>query len=326
MPIESADNQVKSYRYLRIAMVGLLLALAAAVFYQRSQQGSFLGSVSAYYYTPAQAVFVGALIGLGVSMIALRGMNDAEDTFLNLGGMFAILVALVPTGRGPVFDEAVQACQKSGGTLLTQRASKGLDCPTVRALETAARANVENNMAALLSVSGLALILAGVILFESRTAKSGTPGRRWVLAGFFMAALLWLGGLIALAASVSWLTANAHYIAAGGLLLCILLVAGANAHRRQEKPSRGIVPKVDVLKSPRAYLYTWIAGAMLIGAGVLIVLWQTNVISLFWVEISVAFLFILFWTVQTVELEAARTGATSATTSDSASATATTTP
>jgi hypothetical protein len=88
MPVESAETQAKSYRYLRIAMVGLLLALAAAVFYQSSQQGSFLASVSAYYYTPAQAVFVGALIGLGASMIALQGMNQPEDVFLNLGGMF----------------------------------------------------------------------------------------------------------------------------------------------------------------------------------------------------------------------------------------------
>ena len=55
MPIESAGTQAKSYRYLRIAMAGLLIALAAAVFYQSSQQGSFLASVSAYYYTPARS-------------------------------------------------------------------------------------------------------------------------------------------------------------------------------------------------------------------------------------------------------------------------------
>jgi hypothetical protein len=49
MSIESAKTQAQSYRYLRIAMIGLLLALAAAVFYQSSQQDSFLASVSAYY-------------------------------------------------------------------------------------------------------------------------------------------------------------------------------------------------------------------------------------------------------------------------------------
>jgi hypothetical protein len=143
MSIESAETQAKSYRYLRIAMIGLLLALAAAVFYQSSQQDSFLASVSAYYYTPAQAIFVGALIGLGASMIALQGMNDAEDVFLNLGGMFAIVVAIVPTGRGADFNSAVRACRASGGTLLTHQASTNLDCPGVLALQDATRANVE---------------------------------------------------------------------------------------------------------------------------------------------------------------------------------------
>jgi hypothetical protein len=236
-------------------------------------------------------------------MIALQGMNDAEGTFLNLGGIFAIVVALVPTGRGADFQTAVQACRKSGGTLLTQRASKNLDCPTVRALEDATRANVENNVAALLIVGGLALVLAGIILFKARMANRGTPGRRWVLAAFSAAVLIWLCGLIAFAVSVDWLAGNAHYIAAGGLLLCILLIAGANAHRREERPSAGVVLKREVLKSPRAYRYTWIAGGMLVGTGVLILLRLTNVISLFLVEILVAALFILFWTVQTIELE-----------------------
>jgi hypothetical protein len=238
--IESPEIQAVSYRYLRIAMVGLLLALAAAVFYQSAQQDSFLASVSAYYYTPAQAVFVGALIGLGASMIALQGTNDAEDVFLNLGGMFAIVVAIVPTGRGADFRTAVQACRESGGTLLTHQASKNLDCPGVLALRDATRANVENNMAALLAVGGLALVLAAVFVFKDWTAKRGTKGRGWVLAGFFAAVLVWLGGLIALAASVGWLADNAHYIATIGLLLGILAVAGANAHRRGERPSVGV--------------------------------------------------------------------------------------
>jgi hypothetical protein len=304
MPVESAETQAKSYRYLRIAIVGLLLALAAAVFYQSSQQGSFLASVSAYYYTPAQAVFVGALIGLGASMIALQGMNQPEDVFLNLGGMFAIVVAIVPTGRGADFRTAVQACRESGGTLLTHQASKNLDCPGVLALRDATMANVENNMAALLAVGGLALVLAGVFLLKGWTAKRRTKGREWVLGGFFAAVLLWLGGLVGLAAAVDWLADNAHYIAAGGLLLGILAVAGANVHRRRERPSMRAILRGDVLKAPRRYLYTWVAGAMLVIAGVLIVLRAAfNAISLFWVEILVAFLFVLFWVVQTVELE-----------------------
>lgn len=286
-----STEQAKSYRYLRIAMVGLLLALAAAVFYQSIQQDSILSSVSAYYYTSARAVFTGALIGLGACMIALQGMNDAENTFLNLGGILAIVVALVPTGRGPDFQTALQACQKKGGALITAQQGSKLHCLTVQALENATRANVENNMAALLIVGGLALILAGFILFKGGTDKKRAPGRGWVLAGFFVAVLLWLGGLAALAASVAWLADNGHYIAAGGLLVCILAVAGANAFWERSK-------------SRRAYLYPWVAGIMLVVAIVFIVLWLTNVISLFLVEIVVAGLFAVFWVVQTWEIEA----------------------
>ena len=56
------------------------------------------------------------------------------------------------------------------------------------------------------------------------------------------------------------------------------------------------------LQSPREYYYTWVAVAMLAGAAVLIALWLADVVSLFWVEILVALLFIAFWTAQTVEL------------------------
>lgn len=61
--------------------------------------------------------------------------------------------------------------------------------------------------------------------------------------------------------------------------------------------------KVNVLKSPQKYSYTWTAIAMLVVAGVLIVLWLANVISLFWVEILVALLFVIFWIAQTIDLE-----------------------
>lgn len=301
--IESTQIQAMSYRYLRIALIGLLLALAAAVFYQSSQQDSFLASVSAYYYTPAQAVFVGALVGLGASMIALQGMTPPEDVFLNLGGMFAIVVAIIPTGRGADFRTAVQACRESGGALLTQRASPRLDCPTVQALEDATRANVENNMAALLIVGGLAIVLTAAILGKGWRAERGAEGRWWVVAGSVAAFAAWLGGLIVFLVSVDWLAGHAHYIAAIGLLLSILAVAGANARRRGQGPGAAGVARRDILKSPGTYPYVWTAIAMLVLSGGLIVLWLVNAVSLFWVEISVAFLFAFFWTVQTVELE-----------------------
>jgi hypothetical protein len=292
MPDQSPQVQAQSYRYLRAAMIGLLVALAAAVFYQTAKQGSFLSSVSAYYYTSAQAVFVGALIGLGVSMIALQGLSGPEDLFLNLGGVFAIVVAIVPTARGADFQTALRACQKSGEALLSSRATPRADCPTLQALEQATRDNVENNVAAALIVGGLALIVCAAILLRDRRSTSA-----WAVAGFLAALTVWALGLAALAVSVDWLAGHAHYIAAGGLLLAIILVAAANARRRQEKPT-----VTRVLASPREYYYTWVAVALLVGSVLLIALWQAGVITLFWVEILVALLFIAFWTAQTIEL------------------------
>src|SRR5215471_18859647 len=106
-----SDTEVKSYRYLRTAMVGLLIGLGAAVIYQTGHQGFLLDSVSAYYYTPAQAMFVGGLIGLGACMIALKGTTPLEDISLNLGGMFATVVAIVPTARSADYAAAVHACE-----------------------------------------------------------------------------------------------------------------------------------------------------------------------------------------------------------------------
>jgi hypothetical protein len=292
--IPDAEIQAASYRYLRIGLVALLLALGAAVGYQSIQQGFALASVSAYYYTPAQAIFVSALIGLGVCMIALQGLTYPEDVFLNLGGMFAMVVAVVPTSRGADFSTALQACRKVGGTL-NQGAAGKPDCPSVLALQNATIANVENNMAALLIVGGLAFVLVAILLYRKRRVIPAGSVRGWVLGGFAAALLIWLGALVALLASAEWLAGNAHYIAAAGLLACILLVAFFNARRWNSQQAAQTSP----VRNP----YAVVAAVMLAGAAVLIVLWLINAISLFWVEIVVALLFAIFWATQTISIE-----------------------
>lgn len=95
-------------------------------------------------------------------MIALKGTTPVEDVFLNLGGAFAAVVAIVPTARDADYQAAIRACKEAGTPLLTDRASTKLDCPTAQALADATRANVENNLSALLVVGALALI-AGLL-------------------------------------------------------------------------------------------------------------------------------------------------------------------
>ena len=94
---ELVSFAVKSYRYLRLSIVVVVAALLAAVVIERIDAGCWQDSISAYYYTPAHAVFVGALVAIGVCLIAVKGSTDLDDVLLNVAGMLAAIVAFVPT-------------------------------------------------------------------------------------------------------------------------------------------------------------------------------------------------------------------------------------
>jgi hypothetical protein len=87
-----------------------------------------------------------------------------------------------------------------------------------------------------------------------------------------------------------------HNIAAISLAVCIIAVAGANAYRRKEAPIQGGL-------HPIRFLYSWIAAGMLVISITLLVLAMTGVITVFWLELSVAVMFIIFWIAQTIQLE-----------------------
>ena len=104
---------VQTYRYLRGAMVGLLLALLLSVVLQwwlGTDRSCWLGSISAYYFTPARTVVVGTLCALGIALIAYEGHSPEENVLLDFSGFMALLVAAVPTVPDPrcgpsAFDE-----------------------------------------------------------------------------------------------------------------------------------------------------------------------------------------------------------------------------
>lgn len=312
----------RTYRYVRASMVGVLLALATAVVDQSVLQGRLLASISAYYYTPAQAVFVGALVGLGLAMVALKGTTTVEDVLLNLGGMLAMVVAVVPTSRGADFRAAVQACRAYDGTGLTGRATSGLDCPTVTSLVAATRANVQNNMVALL-VTG-ALGLAATLLFawiDQRRRGVPAPGaaprrslarpRMWgaLTWGFGPAVLLYLVVLVTFMTSITWFIAHAHYMAAAGLFLCIVAIVVANAVRKNRDADAGA--SIPELVREKGRWYLALAVVMVVVAVLLGVLVAIGVMILFWLEAALVVLFAVFWVAQTWEQwEASPVGAT----------------
>jgi hypothetical protein len=305
------DVRERTYTFLRMALVALLVSLGVAVIWQTYRQGwRLLDSVSAYYYTPAQGIFVGALIGLGACMIALRGGNTPEEVFLNLGGMFAAGVAVVPTARGADYRTAIEACRQADSPLLTQKGTIGFDCPTVRALEEATRANVENNVVALLVVGALALAATWLLASRDTSPGGGTRGLafRW---GFWTSAALLAVTAVLLWANLDVVIANYHYVCAIGLFVCIVAVALSNAVRRQgiEVAGFGLAMAVPGMRAGvtalrpepgrRPDLYAGLAWALLAVAVVGVIAVRAGVVSLFWLELVAALLFILFWLAQT---------------------------
>jgi len=94
MPLISTSTQ-RTYRYVRLGIIGAVLALAVAVGQVIATRGP-LQSISASFYTPARGVFVGALFAVSLALVALSG-HSVERALLDLAALFAPVIAIVPT-------------------------------------------------------------------------------------------------------------------------------------------------------------------------------------------------------------------------------------
>jgi hypothetical protein len=264
---DSASNEVKTYRYLRLGMVVLLAGLACAVVIEWGDTGRrcFQTSISAYYYTPAQGIFVATLVAIGVCMVVIKGNTDGEDVLLNIGGMLAPVVAFVPTpNKGNCYSVEVNVGERGP--------------------------NVANNMAALFLVGVIALVVTVAIARHARGNPRDVAGVTLVVV------------LMAVAVFFFWkhrefFLNNAHYTAANTMFLCIIAVVVWNA-REYGKLGTGVSQHAWVNR------YGLIAAAMIITAGGMyaamkIFDWDHGVL---WIEGSLILLFAIFWIFQTHEL------------------------
>ena len=92
------DHILKTYSLLRIgmALIGILFPLV--LWWVGLFRGVELqGSISAYYHTPMRDVFVGSLCAIGVFLYFYKGVTKDENIALNFAGIFAVLIALLPT-------------------------------------------------------------------------------------------------------------------------------------------------------------------------------------------------------------------------------------
>ncbi len=264
-PVSQAKEEyaIKTWRYLRLAMVVLVAGLFVSIAVERLEvsPGCWQTSISGYYYTPVQGYFVGALAAIGVCLFCLKGSTDIEDVLLNLAGMFAPFVAFVPTpGTG--------TCASVLGTMRDRDV------------------NVNNNVKALLAVGTIGLFIIAARGLRNRASRAA-------VRGFLVAAVAWLAAALSFFLARDAFVDNAHYVAAVAMFICFLVVVGLNAWAFKRK-TRATTARNR---------YGAIATAMLASSAIIIALglsgWDYYVLAIEFVLIT---LFAVFWIIQTQEL------------------------
>ena len=274
---------VETTQYLRMGRAAGAVGRGAAVVVEHARSGSggrhcWQESISAYYYTPAGAFFVAALVTIGISLIALKGSTEIEDVLLNCAGFFAPVVAFVPTpNRG-----------RCG--VITDTANRNL--------------NIANNITAMLIMAGVALVVLAALKVRSGHVPGGGPGparrvaRRIARVGFALAVVLYAGLWAVFEGNRTWFAANAHSTAAITMFAFIFLVVADNAvNLYWTRSARG--GRVHVLNR-----YSWIAIAMVAGFAAVAIRSRVATFShaTIWLETVMITLFVIFWVTQTHEL------------------------
>lgn len=273
------DTTRKSYRYLRVSVVALALLLTTSLVLEIVRRsGEELGSISAYYYSPARSILVGALVATGPPLIAIKGRRGWEDVLLDLAGMVVPLVALVPASR----DLGAGAC------------GPDLD----RCIPPDLVPAVQNNVTALLVLGAAGLV------FAWWSAGRGAGRDRAATAGLVAATGVWCATVLWFWFGRAGFLANAHYVSAVVFFLLIAAVAFLNG---QLAPRRRNVPLVAPQRYGQAYrtigglmVLTILTAAVLFSGSSLTgrQLWPSTT---FVVEAVLMVLFVVFWTAQTVE-------------------------
>lgn len=273
----TAGQATKTYRYLRLGMVGAVVLLAASIVIEHVAVGDcWQTSISAYYYTPVRAIFVGALMVVSFALIVIKGRTPSEDGFLNAAGMMAPIVAVAPTTD-------VGRCWSVPPNPLPINPDGSLAGWVT--------SNVENNFHALLIAAALGLVVSVVIaVLDDR----GVGGPREPLGATKI--LMFVGNAVALLAGwwaiVNWddFFTKAHGYSAVALFVFLIHVVAGRAYAHRNQPTRAYF-----------WLYTAVTVVMVAGGGFF---WLSRIFeehTVFAVETLEISAFALFWLVQTWE-------------------------
>ncbi|MCT9820962.1 hypothetical protein N3K63_11780 [Microbacterium sp. W1N] len=272
MTSRPATSTQRTYRYLRIAIAGSVVAVFAAMVTAMPIVG-LLPSLSHYYYTPARTVFVGAVMSVAVGFFALSGRGP-ERALLDVAAVLAPLVAIIPT-------------------VISPHSVPGLDstCPDGRltCIPAAFDADVDNGVATYLIVGALVLVLAVALAVAGQVSRPATALSVGIAGALLLA--VWLSWWLA----HDWFLQWAHVAAAVGFFAVIAAVAVVTAVRPSDGP-----------RPPRWLQVAYVVIAVLLGVTVVGMplygaLHVGDVFGVFVGEIAALVLFAAFWVLQSIQ-------------------------
>jgi hypothetical protein len=255
-----------TYRYLRLAMIAVVLMLFLAVGIERLSSTGWQTSISAYYFTAVHAVFIAALCTIGACLIVYQGNTDTEEVVLNFSGFLAFVVAFVPTQREPLYGPGLPATYEVG-------------------------MGIRNNVLALI-ITGVVVEIARIIINRNVDRRPLSPwAKRATLIGWAVIGV----GILGYAAFPANFEAKGHTVAAVTMfvgIIAVIVLNALSAQSAQTGPSY-------------VGSYKVIAGlmALLVLAIVLIRLTLPEFAHIvIWIEGVLILAFAAFWLVQTKEL------------------------
>ncbi|MDX8031924.1 hypothetical protein SK803_16995 [Lentzea sp. BCCO 10_0856] len=266
---QEGESVEQTYFSLRLTLTLIVVMLLVALAIQGVREWCAMHSISAFYYSPLQPMFVGVLVAIGICLIVYQGTTYLENLLLDIAGFMAFIVAFVPTA------DPKSVCTGKGYVGL------GVEQSFL----------VWRNVLPLLLVAFMATFIAfGVRLKKDKSAPHPRLEVRRIGAGLgaqlvVLAALLFLNGQF---------VQRAHGIAATTLFVCIIAVVVINHIGRKD----------DSSVTERKNVYGWVAAVM---AGTLIVCVAAHLIFklphlILIIETLLITEFAVYWAIQTKDL------------------------
>ena len=267
-PLDAHEMLRRTYRFMRLAMAMMALSILIAMVIERLRAPGWEGSISAYYYTAARPIFTGALVAIGGFLISIKGRTNIEDISLNLAGMMAPLVPLIPPNQA----------SKTTGSVISRVG-----------FNVTGRQNHELLVNSLTTVLVVAAASFAIVFVVGRVTGAPVDLQTHDKVGLSIAVGVAVVGIV-LYVTVDFVRNNAHGLAAGLMFLFLWPAVVANSYSARRRPYRRTYAAIAV--SMLAFLAA-------VGVGRLVARgWRHHVLVLEILELTP---FLVYWIVQTFE-------------------------